>query len=87
MKQKFIDNKINLLLTVSLLQNHFSKNVDINFREFQVLVARSCLTLRDPIDYSPPGSSVHGILWARILEWVAISFSTRELQNRNQTLY
>ena len=40
-----------------------------------VLVAQSCLTLRDLMDYSPLGSSVHGILWARILEWVAISFS------------
>ena len=34
-----------------------------------------CLTLRDPIDGSPPGSPVPGILQARILEWVAISFS------------
>ena len=40
-----------------------------------VLVAQSCPTLRDPKDCSPPGSSVHGILQARILEWVAISFS------------
>ena len=40
-----------------------------------VLVNQSCPTLRDSIDYSPPGSSVHGILQARILEWVAISFS------------
>ena len=38
-------------------------------------VAQSCPTLCDPVDYSPPGSSVHGILQARILEWVAISFS------------
>ena len=34
-----------------------------------------CLTLCDPIDGSPPGSSVSGILQARVLEWVAISFS------------
>ena len=40
-----------------------------------VLVAQSCPTLCDPIDCSPPGSSVHGIFQARILEWVAISFS------------
>ena len=40
-----------------------------------VKVAQSCLTLWDPVDRSPPGSSVHGILQARILEWVAISFS------------
>ena len=36
---------------------------------------QSCPTLCDPIDGSPPGSSVPGILQARILEWVAISFS------------
>ena len=36
---------------------------------------QSCLTLCDPIDGSPPGSSVSGILQARTLEWVAISFS------------
>ena len=35
-----------------------------------------CLTLCDPIDGSPPGSAVPGILQARLLEWVAISFST-----------
>ena len=38
-------------------------------------VAKSCPTLHDPTDCSPPGSSVHGILQARILEWVAILFS------------
>ena len=36
---------------------------------------QSCLTLWDPTDHSPPGSSVSGILQARTLEWVAISFS------------
>ena len=35
-------------------------------------VAQSCLTLGDPKDYSLPGSSLHGILQARVLEWVAI---------------
>ena len=38
-------------------------------------LAQSCLTLCDPVNCSPPGSSIHGILQARILEWVAISFS------------
>ena len=42
----------------------------------RVIVAQSCPTLCNPIDCSPLGSSVHGILQARILEWVAISFST-----------
>ena len=41
----------------------------------KVLVAQSCLTLCDPMDCSPPGSSVHGILQARTLEWVPIPFS------------
>ena len=39
------------------------------------LVAKSCPTLWDPMDYSLPGFSVHGIFQARILKWVAISFS------------
>ena len=38
-------------------------------------VTQSCLTLRNLVNCSLPGSSVHGILQARILEWVAISFS------------
>ena len=36
------------------------------------LVAQSCPTFCDPVDYSPPGSSVHGIFQAGILEWIAI---------------
>ena len=36
---------------------------------------KSCLTLCNPMDCSLSGSSVHGILWARILEWIAIPFS------------
>ena len=43
--------------------------------EVKVLVAQLCLTLCDPMDCSPPGSSVHGLFQARILEWVAVSFS------------
>ena len=46
-------------------------------------VTQSCLTLCDPMDYSPPGSSVHGIFQARILEWVAISFSRGSFQPRD----
>ena len=48
-------------------------------------IAQSCPTLCDPVDCSPPGSSVHGILQARILEWVAISFSRGSSQPRDQT--
>ena len=45
-------------------------------------VAQSCLTLCDPMDCSLPGSSVRGILQARILEWVAVSFSRWSSQPR-----
>ena len=44
-------------------------------------VAQLCLTLSDPMDCSLPGSSVHGIFQARVLEWGAIAFSTIALQN------
>ena len=42
-------------------------------------VAQSCLTLGDPMDCSPPGSSVHGIFQAGVLEWDAIAFSGQSL--------
>ena len=45
-------------------------------------VAQSCLTLCDPVDCNPPGFSIHGILQARILKWVAISFSRGSSQSR-----
>ena len=54
-------------------------------KKVKVLVAQLCLTLCDPMDYSPPGSSVHGILQARILEWVAIPFSKESSQPQDQT--
>ena len=49
------------------------------------LVAQTCPTLCDPMDCSLPGSSVHRLFQARILEWVAISFSRRSFQPRDQT--
>ena len=49
------------------------------------VVTKSCPTLCDPMDCSLPGSSVHGIFQARILEWVAISFSRGSSQPRDQT--
>ena len=48
-------------------------------------VAKSCLTLCNPMVYSPPGSFVHGISQARILEWVTISFSWGSSWSRDQT--
>jgi len=43
--------------------------------KMKVLITQSCLTLGDPMDCSPPGSPVHGIVQARILEWAAIPVS------------
>ena len=57
------------------------KSIELSFHVFriyveeEVLVIQSCLTLCDPMDYSPLSSSVHGILQARVLEWVAIALS------------
>ena len=48
-------------------------------------VAQSCLTLCDPTDCSLPGSSIHGIFQARVLEWVATSFSRRSSRPRDWT--
>ena len=55
-------------------------------------VAQSCLTLSNPMGCSPPGSSIHGILQARVLEWVAIAISltmanSREEKNQPQNRY
>ena len=52
---------------------------------YKVLVTQSYPTLCDPVDCSLPGSSVHGILQARVLEWVDISFSKRSSQPRDWT--
>ena len=49
------------------------------------IITQSCLTLCDPMDCSPPGSYVPGILQARILEWVDIPFSRGSSQRRDQT--
>ena len=53
----------------------------------RVLVTQSYLILCDPMDCSLPGSSVHTILQARTLEWVAIPFSRGSSQTRNQTQF
>ena len=49
------------------------------------LVTQSCLTLCDPMDCSPPCSSVHGVLQARLLEWVAMPSSRGSSLPRDQT--
>ena len=61
----------NLFLTHPFRYGKYYFNTD----HVYATLLQSCLTLCNPIDCSPPGFSVHGILQARILEWVAISFS------------
>ena len=46
-------------------------------------VAQLCPTLRDAMDCSPPGSSIHGIFQARVLDWGAIAFSSPTVRNVN----
>ena len=57
-------------------------NIELSY---EVLAAQSYLTLCNPMDCSPSGSSIHGTLQARILEWVAILFSRGSSQPRDQT--
>ena len=54
-------------------------------KEKKVLVTQSCLTLCSPMDCSLPGSSVHGILQARVLEWVASPFSRGPSRPKDRT--
>ena len=57
----------------------------IQYESLKVLVTQSCPTLCDPMNCSSPGSSVHGNLQARILEWVAIPFSRGSSPPRDQS--
>ena len=74
-----------LWLIGCLFQGKTSLGADLYLQSSHVLVAHSCPTLWDPRDYSPPVSSVHGILQSRILEWVVIPFSRGSSQPRDWT--
>ena len=65
---------------------HSKSNKQARLVKRKVLVAQSCLTLCDPMDCSPSGSSVHGILQPRILEWTIIPFSRGSSWPRDWTL-
>ena len=96
-KEMSFASQISLKISYSLPRPEFSvmsqKPICIFFPQclpqlFKVWVsevAQSCLTLCDPMDCSLPGSSIHGIFQARILEWVAISFSRRSSWPRDWT--
>ena len=73
-------------LALSLPQHQVSSKFCVYCVWVWVLVAQSCLTLCDPMNCSPPGSSVHGMLQVRILEQVAIPFSRGSSQHRSPIL-
>ena len=74
-----------IFIHFSILFTYF-KTLNYHYHEKRwVLITQLCPALCDPMDWGSPGSSVHGILQARILEWVAISFSKRSSQPRDQT--
>ena len=68
-------------------KSHWKRFDSINLSVWMCEVAQSCPTLCDRMGCRPPGSSVHGILQARILECVAISFSRGSSQPRDQTRF
>ena len=68
-----------LTKNTQMANNNTRRDSTLSVIEGEGEVTQSCPTLCNPMDCSPPGSSVHGIFKARILEWVAISFS-KELQ-------
>ena len=65
---------------------HWDSGWHLNGEWRVVSVAQSCATLCDPMDCSPPDSSVHGIFQARVLEWGAVSFFRGSSQPRDRTL-
>ena len=93
-----IDGKIVETVTIIFLVPKISADGDCNHKitrhlllgrkampDLESEVAQSYLTLCDPMDCSLPGSTIHGIFQARILEWVAIPFSRRSSQPRDWT--
>ena len=73
------------ILEIEIIRNWQNPPCDPWLVESESEVSQLCPTLGDPVDCSLPGSSIHGILQARIVEWVAISFSRGFSQPRDRT--
>ena len=73
---------VHLIIALQIIENNKDRNLKWKVK---VLVAQSCPTLWESMDCSQPGFSVHGILQARILEWVVSSFSRGSSQPRDRT--
>ena len=78
------DLRASLLVPKSIISSFFMSSI-ISCTCVCVCYAQPCPTLCNLMDYSPPGSSVHGILQARILQWVPIPFSRGSSQPRDWT--
>ena len=78
--------KISLLCVTNIYTFFFWIPYSVSLIHVPAKLIQSCLTLCDSMDYSPPGSSVHGILQARILEWVAMSSSRESSWPRGRSL-
>ena len=70
---------------IHLLIKEYTKQATAYSKESESEVAQSCPILCDPMDCTPPGSSIHGIFQARVLERAAISFSRGSSQPRDRT--
>ena len=80
----FFKHLYNPLWSEQWIWDHFSPVQDPSLKS-ESEVAQSCLTLSDPMDCSLQGSSIHGIFQARVLEWIAISFSRESSRLRDWT--
>ena len=69
--------------SITVSTRHSELNAYNSVSESESQVTQSCPTLCDPMDCSLPGSSVHGIFQAIVLEWIAISFSRGSSQPRD----
>ena len=78
-----ICKRIFLFLGIHTSVREISKGQHVLYTVCCAKSIQSCLTLCDPMDCSPPGSSVHGILLIRMLEWVAISSFRKSSQPRD----
>ena len=71
--------------SLNLMPKEFASRRDVRCEQKKMLVAQSCPILCNLVDCSTPGSSMHGISQARILEWVTISFSGGSSQPRSRS--
>ena len=81
-----IEFRIMIVKMIKNLENKMGKmqeSINKDLEEFKKVKLLSRVRLCDPMDCSLPGSSIHGIFQARVLEWVAISFSRRSSQSKD----